>query len=74
MRNTLGTTHECSAKKFPPTAETRDVADTYTHVEPDVGTSSEQQGNSPSNPRSSKYILRHNPTDTILSAEQVCST
>ena len=61
MRNTLGTTHECSPEIFPPADETSDVADTYTHVEPDVGTSSEQQGNSPSNPRSSKYNLRHNP-------------
>ena len=61
MRNTLGTTHECSPEIFPPTAETSDVADTYTHVKPDVGTSSEQQGNIPSNPRSSKYSLRHNP-------------
>ena len=61
MRNTLGTTHECSPEIFPPTDETSDVADTYTHVEPDVGTSSEQQGNSPSNLRSSKYSLRHNP-------------
>ena len=61
MMNTLGTTHECSPEIFPPTDETSDVADTYTHVEPNVGTSSEQQGNSPSNPRSSKYNLRHNP-------------
>ena len=61
MSNTLRTTHECSPEIFPPTAEISDVADTYTHVEPDVGTSSEQQGNSPSNPRSSKYNLRHNP-------------
>ena len=61
MKNTLGTTHECSPEIFPPTDETSDVADTCTHVEPDVGTSSEQQGNSPSNPRSSKYNLRHNP-------------
>ena len=53
--------HECSPELFPPTDETSDVADTYTHVEPDVGTSSEQQGNSPNNPRSSKYNLRHNP-------------
>ena len=61
MRNTLGTTHECSPEVFPPTDETSDLADTYTHVEPDVGTSSEQQGNGPSNPRSSKYNLHHNP-------------
>ena len=61
MRNTRGTTHECSPEISPPRDETSDVADTYTHAEPDVGTSSEQQGNGPSNPRSSKYNLRHNP-------------
>ena len=61
MRNTQGTTHQCSPEIFPPTVEIDDVADTYTHVEPDVGTSSEQQANSPSNPRSSQYNLRHNP-------------
>ena len=61
MRNTQGTTHECSPEIFPPADEISDVADTYTNVEPDVGTSSEQQGNSPSNPRSSRYNLRHNP-------------
>ena len=27
MRNTLGTTHECSPENFPPTDETSDVAD-----------------------------------------------
>ena len=59
-RNTRGSTHECSPENFPPTDDSSDVADTYTHVEPDVGTSSEQQGNSPCNPRSSKYNLRHN--------------
>ena len=61
MRNTRGTTHECSPEISPPIDETRDVEDTYTYTEPDVETSSEQQQNSPSNPRSSKYNLRHNP-------------
>ena len=37
MRNTLETTHDGSQEIFPPTAETSDVADTYTHMEPDVG-------------------------------------
>ena len=60
-RNALGNTHDCSPEISPPTDESSDVADTYTYVEPDVGTSSEQQRNSPSNPRSSKYNLRHNP-------------
>ena len=61
MRNTRGNTHECSPEILPPTDDTSDVADTYRHMEPDEGTSSEQQGSSPSNPRSSKYNLRHNP-------------
>ena len=61
MRNTRGTTHECSPENLNPTDNTGDVADTYTHMEPNVGTSSAQQENSPSNPRSSKYNLRHNP-------------
>ena len=61
MRNTRGTTHECPPEISPPIDETSDVEGTYTHAEPDVGTSSEQQQNSPSNPRSSKYNLRHNP-------------
>ena len=61
MRNTPGTTHECSPEIFPPTDEDSDVADTYPHMEPDVEPSSEQQANSPSNPRSCKYNQRHNP-------------
>ena len=55
MRNTSGTTHECSSEMFPHTDEVSDVTDTYPHMEPDVEASSEQPGNSPTNPRSSKY-------------------
>ena len=61
LRNTRGTTHECPPEISPLIDETSDVEDTRTHAEPDVGASSEQQANSPSNPRSSKYNLRHNP-------------
>ena len=61
MRNTRGTTHECPPEISSPLDETSDVEDTCTYAEPDVVTSLEQQGNSPSNPRSSKYNLRHNP-------------
>ena len=61
MRDTQGNTHECSPEILPPVHDTSDVADTYTHVEPDPGTSWRQQENSLSNPRSSKYNLRHNP-------------
>ena len=61
MQNTPRTSHECSPEIFPQTEELSDVTDTYPHVEPDVETSSEQPNNSPTNPRSSKYNLRHNP-------------
>ena len=61
MRYTLGTTHECSPEIFPQTDEVSDVTDTYPHIEPDVETSLEQPEKSPTNHRSSKYNLRHNP-------------
>ena len=61
MRNTPGTTHECSPEVFTQTDEVSDVTDTYPHMEPDVETSSEQPNNSPTNPRSSKYNLHQNP-------------
>ena len=61
LKNTLGTTHECSPEIFPQTDEVSDVTDTYLDMEPDVETNSEQPNNSPTNPRSSKYNLRQNP-------------
>ena len=61
MRNTSGTTHECSPEIFTQADEVSDVTDTYPHMEPDVESSTEQPQNSPTNPRSSKYNLRHNP-------------
>ena len=61
MRNTLGNPHVCSPEIFPCTDEVNDVADTCPHMEPDVESSLEQPKNSPTNPRSSKYNLRHNP-------------
>ena len=61
MRNTPGNPQKCSPETFPNTDELGDVTDTYPHMEPDSGTSSEQPQNSPTNPRSSKYNLRHNP-------------
>ena len=61
MRNTRGTTRECSPENFPQTDEVSDVTDTYPHTEPDVELSSDQPQNIPINPRSSKYNLRHNP-------------
>ena len=61
MRNTPATTHECSQEIFPRTDEVSDVTDTYPHMDPGVESNLEQPGNSPTNPRSSKYNLRHNP-------------
>ena len=61
MRNTPGNSHVCSPEIFPNTDELGDVTDTCPQMEPDVGTSSKQPKNRPTNPRSSKYNLRHNP-------------
>ena len=60
MRNTPGTTHECSPGVFPQTDEVSDITDTYPHMEPDAEASSEQPNIRPTNTRSSKYNLRHN--------------
>ena len=61
MRNTPGNPHVCPPEYFRKTDELGDVTDTCPHMEPDVETSSEQPQNSPTNPGSSKYNLRHNP-------------
>ena len=61
MKNTSGSPHVCSPEIFPNTDELSDVTDTCPHMEPDVETSSEQPQNTPTNPRSSKNNLRHNP-------------
>ena len=61
MRNTPGNPHVCSPEIFPCIDEVSDVTDTCPHMEPDVVSSSEQPESSPTNPRSSKYNLRHNP-------------
>ena len=61
MRNPPGGKHECSPDFFPHTDGASDVTDTYPHMEPEVASSSEQPGKSPTNSRSSKYNLRHNP-------------
>ena len=61
MRNTPGNPHACSPEFFPCTDEVSDVTDTCPHMEPDVDSSPEQPQNNPTNTRSSKYNLRHNP-------------
>ena len=49
MKNTPGEPHVCSLEIFPNTDELADVTDTCPHMEPDVGTSSEQPQNSQPN-------------------------
>ena len=61
MRNIPGNSHVCSPEISPNADELGDVTDRYPHMEPVVETSSEQPQNSLTNPRSSKYNLRHNP-------------
>ena len=61
IRNTPGTALECSPEIFPYTEELSDVTYTYPDIEPDVEINSEQPISKPTNPRSSKYNLRHNP-------------
>ena len=58
--NTPGTANESSPEKFSQMEELSDVTDTYPDVKPDVEASSEQPNSSPTNPRKSKYNLRHN--------------
>ena len=81
MRNTRGTTHECPPEISPLIDETSDVEDTCTHAEPDVGTSSEQQENSPSNPAApsttcaiTRSQAAMTTTDINPSAQQMWST
>ena len=59
-RDTPGTARECFPEIFPETEELCDVTDTQPYMKLDVETSSEQPNNSPTNPRSSEYNLRHN--------------
>ena len=61
MRNTPGNPHVCSPEISPNTNELGDVTVTCPHIEADADTGSEQPPNSPTNPRSSKYNLRHDP-------------
>ena len=58
--NTLRIAQECSREIVPQTDNLSDVTNTYSDMEPDAERSLEQPNNSPTNPRSSKYNLRHN--------------
>ena len=64
MRNPQGTAHECSSEISPQLEELSNVIDTYPDMESDAETSMEQPNSSPTNHRSFKYNLRHNPIPT----------
>ena len=56
-----GTTQEDSSNIPPHTDEMADGIDTDHYMQPDADNSVEQINPTPTNPRSSKYNLRHNP-------------
>ena len=60
MKSTPGTIRENSPKIFPQTDRSCDGTDTDHYMQPDADTSVEQPHPTPTNPRSSKYDLRHN--------------
>ena len=60
-RSTPGTTRQCSPEIIPQVHNSCDGTDTDHYMQPDADTSVEQNDPTPSNPRSSKYDLRHNP-------------
>ena len=60
-RSTPGTTQEDSSDILPHTDEMGDGTDTDHYMQPDADNSVEQIDPTPTNPRSSRYDLRHNP-------------
>ena len=60
-RSTPGTIQADSSDILPHSAEIDDGTDTDHHMQPDADNSVEQTDPTPTNPRSSKYDLRHNP-------------
>ena len=61
IRNTPGITPENSPEIIPPPDGSPDGRDMDRHTQPDADMSVEQLDPMPTNPRSSKYDLRHNP-------------
>ena len=60
-RSTPGTIQEDSSEILSHTDDIDDGTDTDHYMQPDADTSVEQIDPTPTNPRSSKYDLRHNP-------------
>ena len=61
MKCTPGTLREKSPENCPQPDRSCDGTDTDYYMQPDADTSVEQPDSTPTNPRSSKYDLRHNP-------------
>ena len=61
LRSTPGTTRESSAENIPQADRSYDGTDTDHYMQPDADASVEQLDPTPTNLRSSKYDLRHNP-------------
>ena len=59
--STPGTIHEDSSDTLPHTDEIDDGTNTDHYMQPDADNSVEQNDPMPTNPRSAKYDLRHNP-------------
>ena len=64
MKSTPGTIRENSPEVSSQTDKSCDATDTDHSRQPDVDTSVEQHGPTPTNPHSSKYDPRHNPKPT----------
>ena len=60
-RSTQGTIQEDSSEILPHTDEIDDGTDTDHYMQPDADTTVEQIDSTLTNPRSSKYDLRHSP-------------
>ena len=61
MRTTPGTIRENSPEIVPQIDRSYDGTDTDHYMQPDADTSVEQPDPTPTNPRSSRFDLRHNP-------------
>ena len=66
MRNTPGTIRENAPEIIPQPHRSYDERDVDHDTQPDADTSVEQLDFTPTNPRSSKYGLRHNPKPNFI--------
>ena len=65
MRSSPGSIRENSPEVIPQTNKSYDGTGTDYYMQPDAETNVEQPDPTPTNPRSSKYDLRHNPKPMI---------